>query len=129
MRKLIYLVVFSMFLIGSCRSEYTSLSTDEFNEKIAGKSQINSPEDLIKEYYLNDKSKIPENLKIDVEELKKGVYIINLLDEDIEHKDVKAVKLIMLAHKIEDTWTVYEIQKSSMCIKEGEEVWTNEICE
>ena len=106
------LIVFSIiifFLINSC--SFKSLNPKEFNEKIAGRTDIKTPAELIKLYYDYPGSKI----SIKTYDLGGNKYKIILIDENLEDDSQSAQQIVMYAIITDQTWRVIELKVNWKC--------------
>jgi len=125
-----YIVLFLLlgFIFTSSCDIYKAPDVDEFNEDIAGRISIKSPEDLVKYYYFGDEKYSKPGVTVNHEQKKQGLYQIYLYDLNLKDRLVKARRVSMLAHKIEDSWIVYEINESVKCSNSESDEWQTESC-
>lgn len=128
MNLLFYPIIVSTF-ISSCSESFKNIDTQSFNEKISGRVDIETPEELMIIYY--DYPEVEESPKFSVQfkELKADKYEITLIHEGIEDDSQSAIKVVMLAEKTGQTWVVLKIEKNRKCWDgRGHTTWGTGLC-
>jgi hypothetical protein len=114
MRQISGIVVILAFLI-SCSASFRKLDCHKFNEKIRSRTDIATPEELIKLYYNYPESEGTPKLSVQTVDLGKGNFEITLIHEGLEDDSQSAEKIVMTAHLKGQVWTVNEIEESWKC--------------
>lgn len=96
--------------------EHSTVETDQYaelNQRIRKAGNIKTPIELIKYYY----GEIDANQDIDisVEQLEENQYEITLIQENIKDDSIAGMKIIMIAKRDNDLWTVQDIQRAWKC--------------
>lgn len=92
--------------------EYKNISPDKFNGEIGQRTDIETPEELIRVYYRIDEIEDTFGITIEVEEPEKGRFEITLIQEGLEDDELAALKFVLFADHNGQTWTVTEIRKN-----------------
>jgi hypothetical protein len=126
--KLRFLIL-AVFILTSCSDSYKILNADSFNNKIAGRTDIKTPEDLITLYY----GFSSQNISVTSRELATDYYQITLIHEfkgNSEGDDsVAGEKIVMTAKRIGQKWTICEIKEAWKCWSgRGHTGWGNTPC-
>lgn len=108
-----FLAIFlTLFLIGSCT---TSLDTKAFNQQIEKRTDIDSPEELIKLYYGPYEVEGNSKLTITTKTSGDNKFDITLIHNGIADDSVSDIRIVMTAKKNNKTWSVLSIHKSWKC--------------
>jgi hypothetical protein len=110
MKGLVFL--FSLLLLTSCS---VSIDSTEFNSQIASRTDINSPEELIKLYYGPYEVEGNSKLTITTKTSGEDEFEITLIHNGVADDSVSDMRIIMKATKTNQTWTVLSIRKSWKC--------------
>jgi hypothetical protein len=112
MKYLFWLFITLPFL-SACSESFKTLDEKTFNAKIAERSDINSPEELIKLYY--NYPEVEQKISIQVKDLPDNRFETTLIHEGIEDDSQFGEKIIMLAERKGKTWNVIEIKQNWKC--------------
>lgn len=124
-----YSFLFATIILNSCSESFASMDTQSFNEKIANRSDIETPEELIIMYYDYPEVKESPQFSVQFKELKADEYKITLIHEAIEDDSQSAIKIVMLAEKDGQTWVVLKIDKNWKCSAgRGHTNWGTGLC-
>jgi hypothetical protein len=104
-----------LFLFSSCSERFKTLDPKEFNQQIAGRTDINSPEELIKLYFNYPANEGTPQLSVETENLGGNNYRITLIHSHMEDDSEAAEKFVMTAHLSGRTWKVDEIKMNWKC--------------
>jgi hypothetical protein len=127
MKQLIISILILVFA-GSCSESFVQLDPQKFNEKIAGRTDIKTPKDLILEYYDNPDSEGSETT-VETVELSDNKYEITLIREGLGDDSQFAEKIVMKAKQKEQQWNVIEIKWNWKCMTgRGHTSWGTETC-
>jgi hypothetical protein len=123
-----YLIILLAFFLSSCTEKFNTIDPAEFNTSISGRTDIKTPEDLIKLYY-----NYPESLegkKVAITSKKSGdSYTITLIHEGLEDDSIEGKKVEMKAKQVGNTWQVLSIHGSFKCYQgRGHTGWGVENC-
>jgi len=110
MKGLVFL--FSLLLLTSCS---VSIDSTEFNAQIASRTDINSPEDLMRLYYGSYELEGNSKLTISTKTSGENQFEITLIHNGVADDSVSDMRIIMKATKTNQTWTVLFIKKSWKC--------------
>ena len=95
-----------------------SVETDkyeEFNQRVRKTGNIHTPVELIKYYY--GEIDAEQDINISVDQFEKNQYQIILIQENIKDDSIAGMKVIMIAKRENNLWTVQDIQRSWKCWK------------
>jgi hypothetical protein len=110
MKELMFLL--SLLFLTSCS---VSIDSTEFNSQIASRTDINSPEELIKLYYGPYEVEGNSKLTITTKTSGEDEFEITLIHNGVADDSVSDIRIVMKATKTNQTWTVLSIQKSWKC--------------
>ena len=99
----------------SCSESFKTIDTKAFNEKIASRTDIKTPEELIKIYYDYPANEGNPKLTVNSKELSDKSVEITLIHEGLEDDSQSGEKIVMTAKLTGQTWTVIEIKKNWKC--------------
>src|SRR5262245_41837193 len=111
MKSFLITIITMAFLI-SCSESFQKLDAKKFNEKISERTDIRSPEQLMRIYYKYPQGERTPNLSIETKDLGNNLYEITLIDEPIQDDSEAGEKIVMTAKSIADHWTVIEIKEN-----------------
>lgn len=101
-----------------------------FNETIAGRNDIGSPEELM-QLYDNETSgegKFERNLT--VQKRGESTFILTLIKEGLADDSVEGTKTVLTAEKSGKRWTVTEIKRNWKCKDgRGHSSWGTGLCQ
>jgi len=132
MNKTIYTaLILCAAIFSSCIESFKTLETKSFNEKIADRTDIETPEKLIKLYYNYDCSHDEGNPTITtrVRTLGKNTYQITLIHDGLTDDSLAGIKFVMTAQRTGATWVVTEIKTNWKCwVDRGHPYWGTGRC-
>jgi len=99
----------------SCSESFKAIDPIAFNQKIAGRDDIISPEQLITEFYDYPESEGKPQLTITTTELGDGHFEITLIHLGLDDDSQSGQKIVMSAQHKEGRWTVLEIKENWKC--------------
>ena len=99
----------------SCSESFNKLDAKAFNEKIANRTDIKTPEELIKIYYVYPASEGNPKLTINTKDLGDNRIEITSIHEGLEDDSQSGEKIVMTAKKNDQNWTVIEIKENWKC--------------
>ena len=114
MRQLFGLII-TLTLLTSCSESFNKLDTKAFNEKIARRTDIKTPDELIRIYYAYSASEVNPKLTINSKGLSDKSVVITLIHEGFEDDAQSGEKIVMTAKLTGLTWTVLEIKENWKC--------------
>jgi len=131
MKKTVLIILSVLVLLtSSCGQEsFNILDTKEFNDKIADRTDIDSPEELIEIFY--DHSEVDDNSTITINtiDLGENIYEITLIHEGLPDDSVAGRKIVMTAELTGTTWIVTEIKENWKCWEgRGSAKWGTKLC-
>lgn len=113
----------------ACSEEFESKDPTAFNEKIAERTDILSPEALIEIYYNYPKTETPPLLTIKSKSLSKDKFSITLIHDKQQDDSQRAIKIVLSAQLKERKWEVKEIKINRKCWEgRGHTNWGIEWC-
>lgn len=128
MKQLLFPFVI-LIVLSSCSESFKTRNPDLFNQIIAIRTDIATPEALIKFYYTQDREIDFSNITIESEPLGGSKYEITLIDENLQDDSMSGEKIVMTAELIGQTWTVHEIKANWKCHDgRGHTNWGTELC-
>ncbi|HYV94689.1 MAG TPA: hypothetical protein VE978_23140 [Chitinophagales bacterium] len=128
-RQLLRVLVLLMSLT-SCSESFQTLDPKNFNEKIAGRTDIKTSEELITLFYDWPDSEEKPKLTIKTDKLEGNSYEITLIHEELEDDSQSGEKIVMKAKLNGRTWIVTEIKKNWKCWSgRGQTNWGTELCD
>ena len=98
--------------------ESSSIETDkyaELNQRVRKAGNINTPVELIKYYY--GEIDAEQDIDISVDQFEKNQYKIILIQENIKDDSIVGMRVLMLAKRDDNQWTVQDIQRTWKCQK------------
>ncbi|CAN5327384.1 hypothetical protein BH09BAC5_BH09BAC5_19770 [soil metagenome] len=114
MRQKFGLILILTFL-ASCSESFNILDIKTFNDKIASRTDIKTPEELINIYYDYPAGEGNPKLTIQTRDLGDNRVEITLIHEGLEDDSQSGEKIVMTAKQIGQTWTVIEIKENWKC--------------
>jgi len=99
----------------------------ELNQRVRKAGNINTPVELVKYYYgeIDDE----QDIDISVDKFDNNQYKIMLIQENIKDDSIAGMRVIMLAKKDNNEWTVIDIQRTWKCQKgRGHSNFSSEPC-
>lgn len=110
---------FMLIFWNSCAESFKQLSPQKFNDKIAGRKDIKTSDELIKAYY-NYRAQYSDNggklkLSITSRKLDSGNYEITAIDTIVDDDALAAEKIIMIATQHAQTWKAIDIKYNWKC--------------
>lgn len=110
--KQLFGIIFTLVFLNACSESFKTVDAKAFNNKIANRTDITTPEELVKLYYADPERSVPAKISIHTSKLKEDSYVITLIDEGLEDDSQSAEKIIMLARQTGETWVVIQIKKN-----------------
>ncbi|MCL2327301.1 MAG: hypothetical protein FWC39_02175 [Bacteroidetes bacterium] len=130
--KTVYTVlILCVAIFSSCVETFETVDTKSFNEKIAGRTDIKTPEELMKLYYDYDCSQDEGNPTITtrVRTIGKNKYKITLIHEGFADDSQAGGKIVMTAQQTGATWIVTKIKTNWKCWEDrGHTYWGTGRC-
>ena len=126
LRAILALVVFS-----SCSETFRTLDVTILNKRISERTDIETPEELIKVYYTAANKEVQLDRVITTAvRLDGNRYQVTLIDEHLEDDAQAAEKLVMTASWNGRSWRVTDIKQSWKCVegRGGHTDWGNMPC-
>ena len=114
MKQYLKLSLLLLFL-ASCSESFKILDPKIFNRQIAGRTDIKTPEELIKLYFNWPANEGTPQLSVQTEELGNNNYRITLIHSHMDDDSESAEKYVMTAHLTGLTWVVDEIKMNWKC--------------
>ena len=100
---------------------------EKLNQRVRKAGNINTPVELIKYYY--GEIDADQNINISVDQLENNQYEITLIQENIKDDSIEGMRVLMLAKRDNNQWTVLDIQRTWRCQKErGHTNFSSEMC-
>lgn len=99
-------------LLTSCAESFRELDPKAFNQTIADRDDIKTPEQLITEFYDYPESEGKPQLTITTTELGDGHFEITLIHLGLDDDSQSGQKIVMRAQHKEGRWTVLEIKEN-----------------
>ncbi len=113
--KLIFTLILTLIIITSCSETYDLIDPTKFNQAIAKRTDIETPDQLIKIYYDFPPNEGEPFLEIKSEKLNDGKIKVILI-HDLQQDDAqRATKIVMIAELKNQRWKVYEIKTNRKC--------------
>ena len=123
------LLIGLLFLFVSCNENLNLLDVSDFNSKIKNRTDIVSAEELIKLYYHYPKEEVATNIDIISKPVKHSMIETTLIHNGLMDDSIKAVKIIMLAKKVKESWIVLSIKTNWKCYEgRGHQDWDTILC-
>lgn len=97
-------------------NDSSAVETDQYaelNQRVRKAGNIKTPIELIKYYY--GEIDADQDIEISVEQLEEDQYEIILIQENIKDDSIAGMKIIMIAKRDNDLWTVQDIQRAWKC--------------
>jgi len=101
--------------LASCSEAFKTIDAKKFNEKIATRTDIKTPQELIKLYYDYSESAGNPKLTIEAKDLGNNSFEIILIQEGFEDDSQSSQKIVMTAKQTGLTWIVKEIKENWKC--------------
>jgi hypothetical protein len=114
MRQLFGLII-TLSLLTSCSESFNSPDTKAFNDKISSRTDIKTPEELIRIYYDYPANESTPKLTISTKDVSDNNVEITLIHEGLEDDSQSGVKIVMTAKQTKETWTVLQIRENWKC--------------
>ena len=113
----------------SCSESFQTVDPKKFNEKIADRTDIKTPEELITLYYDWPESEGKPKLTIRANKSGDSNYEITLIHEGLQDDSQSGEKIVMKAKLNGPTWIVTEIKKNWKCWDgRGHSGWGTDPC-
>ena len=126
----IFGIIIVLTLLASCTESFKSHNPKKFNLKIANRTDIKTPEELIKLYYRNSDKEGNSKLIIKADNLGDNNFQICLIDEELDDDSQSGEKIIMKAKLNGQIWNVTEIKENWKCGGgRGHSGWGTDECE
>lgn len=127
-KQIITLIVTLSFLT-SCSESFKTIDPKNFNEKIADRTDIKTPEQLITLYYNYPENEGHPTLIITVNKTESGNFEITLINEGLEDDSLSGEKIVMMAKLTGQKWIVTDIRKNWKCLDgRGQTSWGTKRC-
>jgi hypothetical protein len=128
MKQIVGLIIIITFL-PSCSESFKTIDPKTFNEKIAERTDIKTPEQLITLYYNYPENEGHPTLTIKVNKTENGYFEITLVSEGLEDDSLSGEKIVMKAKLNGQKWVVTEIKKNWKCLDgRGHTSWGTKRC-
>lgn len=106
------MLLFLLLFLASCSA---TVDSTEFNSQIASRTDIDSPEELIKLYYGPYEVEGNSKLTITTKTSDDNKFEITLINNRIGDDSVSDIRIVMTAKKTNQTWLVLDVKKSWKC--------------
>lgn len=127
MKQLFALIIIMTFL-SSCSESFQELDPKTFNEEITGRTDIKTPEDLVRVYYDYPEGEGSQPT-ITVENLQDNTFEITCILEGLEDDSQSGEKTILRAKLNGQTWSLLQIKRNWKCwTGRGHTSWGTETC-
>jgi hypothetical protein len=127
MKQLFVFLILLVFL-NSCSESFNQIDPGKFNAEIAGRTDIKTPEELIREYYGFPESE-GSKTTVESENLRNDTYEITLIREGLGDDSQFAEKIVMTAKLQDQIWNVIEIKMNWKCMSDrGHTSWGTGTC-
>ncbi len=113
--KIIAQFLLVLLLLASCTEEFKSVDPEAFNNKVAERTDIETPEELITIYYNYPPDEGKPDLSINSQKLNDNEFEITLIHDGQQDDAQQAEKVVMRAVKSDNKWTVREIKRNWKC--------------
>lgn len=124
-----FLGFLTLVFLQSCSESFITRDTYAFNKKIAERTDIKTPEQLIQCYYPVSESEGKQTLSIQTDELGDNQYQVTFIQEGLQDDSPFGQKIVMTARKKGKTWIVSEIKENWKCQNgRGHRNWGIEPC-
>lgn len=121
---------FVLIILTSCSDDYRLGNAKKFNDLVAQRQDIETPEELISLYYDPNGNNDDPEFKITSTKVSENNFEITLIQEGIGDDSVYGERIIMRAQLKGSTWTVTEIKMSWKCQNErGHQNWSAAPCD
>lgn len=105
------------------------MDTKLFNKKIAVRSDIKTPEELIRLYHDYPQVEGTREISVQTKNVGDNKYRITLIHDGLGDDSQRAVKIIMTAKQTGQSWTVIEIRENWKCHDgRGHTSWGTALC-
>ncbi len=127
--KQIFGLIIILICLTSCSELFKTIDPKTFNEKIADRTDIKTPEQLIRLYYNYPENEGHPILTIKVNKSENGNFDIILTSEGLEDDSLSGEKIVMKAKLNGQKWVVIEIKKNWKCLNgRGHASWGTKRC-
>jgi len=124
-----FFFLFFIFALSSCKESFEPVDPSLFNAEIRGRTDIASPEELIKLFYGSGPGEGTRSFTVEAKETGAGVFEIMLVHEGLADDSVDSEKILMEARKENGKWTVLGIRRAWKCKPgRGRASWGTEAC-
>lgn len=125
----IFRLIFFIFLLSSCSESFKTLDQKAFNQQIAGRTDIKTPEELIKLYFNWPPNEGTPQVSVETENLGDNKFKITLIHSHMDDDSEAAEKIVMTAHLTGLIWTVDELKMNWKCWDDrGHTSWGTGAC-
>lgn len=113
----------------SCKENYHHINPSSFNLEVYSRSDIETPKDLIEEFYDYPDSEGEISITIQTKQIDSKKYQITLVHDHMHKTSQRATKIIMLARKKQEHWIVEDIKSNRKCYQgKGHSNWDAKSC-
>ena len=127
--KKLFLIILPLLLCASCAEPFKEINPSEFNAKIALRTDIKSPEDLVLLYFDYPENEAKPELQITTKSLQNDSFEVTLIHTKLEDDSMEGEKIILTAKLSKQQWIVTEIKRNWRCWKDrGHISWGIESC-
>jgi len=128
--KLFIVLIPLVSIFGSCSESFNILDAKTFNEQIANRTDIKTPDELIKLYYnYKPEKEGKQKLLIQTIHLGENKYKVTLIHEGLLDDSMSSIKIVMIVKQTGLTWIVIEIKENWKCWKDrGHTNWGTALC-
>src|SRR5688572_14414355 len=127
--KLLSGLLLILGMLTSCSESFEDVDPRDFNETIATRTDIKSPEELIKIYYDYPPNEGTPKLAVNAVTLSEHKYEITLIHSGLEDDSQSGTKVVMVAELKGSTWRVETIKKNWKCWEgRGHTDWGTAYC-
>ena len=129
--KVFYTVlILAAVLAISCSSKnYKEVDPAAFNTKIASRTDLEKPKDVMKLYYGIDSLQQYKDLSIAVKKRQDERFEITLVHDRLEDDSMRGMQIVMVVQKSGNVWIVHSIHENWKCWEgRGHTEWGVEMC-
>lgn len=125
-----YPLLFSiLMLITSCAESFDTIDPQPFNKIIANRTDIKTPEELIKSFYYIAPEEGHSEPTITSEKTKENTYHITMIEENMADDSQAGIKIVMDAELNGEIWIVSSLKMNWKCYEgRGHTSWGTEKC-
>lgn len=129
MRKILLFVTVIVLLTACTGKSFIQADPADFNALIAERTDITDPKNLALIYYnYSDAEGVPQ-ITVESKKIKNNKFEVVLIHDRLADDSVRAMKIVMIASRSGERWTVLEIRKQWKCYEgRGHTDWGTGLC-